>query len=181
MSQRIGMFQPFLPIPVIPEHTRYLPAGNLVIGVGYRVLNEEIARAYLESIGMMERVEARRREAGYQRADDGGVSIFVFNEEQGELLERFRMDIFDAQPHYHYVYQQERSQERVLLDPVMTGDPQAWALWCLRERLPAVLRKVGAPELAEGVDRAAIEAVLPRVVEAIHLAQADYRRAVATA
>lgn len=171
----VGARHPFLPIPVIPEHTRYIKAGAVTIGVGYRLLNDKIADEYLTKIGV--RDQYSRQRMGYQRVDDGGVSIFVFEDRNGELLEHFRLDIFDAQPHYHYVFQKENAQERVLLDPIVTGDAEQWALWCLRERLPKILEKVGEPMLAKKVDRRQIESALPDVVQAIRKAETDYRRA----
>ncbi len=175
----VGTRHPFLPIPVIPEHTRYIKAGAITIGVGYRLLNDQIAGDYLKEVGF-ER-EHSREDTGYTRPDDGGVSIFVFGEEHGELVEHFRFDVFDAQPHYHYVYQSEKAQERVLLDTTVHGDAWEWALGCLRQRLPQVLEKVGAPQLAAKVDQREIEAVMPEIVAAIDQATADYRQAVGKA
>ena len=55
----------------------------------------------------------------------------------------------------------------MFLDPTLEGDPLEWALERVRTRLPDVLRKVGAPELADRVDPAAIAAALPAVRAAI--------------
>jgi hypothetical protein len=105
----------------------------------------------------------------------------VLGEEDGTLKEHFRLDIFDAQPHYHYVYQQQNAQERVLLDPTVTGDPLEWALSCLTNRLSQVLQHVGAAELAAKVDKAAIEAVLPDILAAVERAKHAYMAAVGKA
>ena len=66
----------------------------------------------------------------------------------GDLVEYLRLDCFDDEPHYHYVYNDERAQDRVFLDPTLEGDPMEWALDRVQHRMPEVLVKVGAPELA---------------------------------
>jgi hypothetical protein len=87
-------------------------------------------------------------------------------------VEYLRLDCFDDEPHYHYVYNDERAQDRVFLDPTLEGDPMEWALDRVRTRMPEVLVKVGAPELAAQVDQHAIEAAMPEVRRAIDRAHA---------
>jgi len=169
MHEEIGKRQPFPPITIIPEDTRYIPAGAITIGVGHRILTEKIADEYLEKVGY-----PRVKTTGYKHNDDGGVSIYVLDNERRE---HFRLDVFDAQPHYHYVFQNENAQARVLLDPVTTGDPMQWAMWCLVNRLPEILRHEGQPELAQKVDRQTIEAVLPKVAEAVKWAERNFKAA----
>jgi len=162
----VGQRYPILPIPWLPEHTEMIPAGVLTIGVGFRVLNEEISKEYLDSVGYR-RADAAGRERTYE-GQDGGVSLHVLGPgRDGDLVEYFRLDCFEDEPHYHYVYNDERAQDRVFLDPTLEGDPLEWALERVRTRLPDVLRKVGAPELADRVDPAAIAAALPAVRAAI--------------
>lgn len=175
----VGQHHPFLPLPHIPEQTEMIPAGVLTIGVGYRILNEAIARDYLDSIGVT-RVDDDGTERTYDR-QDGGVCIHVFGPWPGrdDLVELFRFDCFDDEPHYHYVYNADGSQDRVFLDPTLEGDPMAWTFDRLRNRMPDVLRKVGAPELAERVDPAAIDAAVPRVRAAIERATSEASRAAA--
>ena len=57
------------------------------------------------------------------------------------------------------------------LDPVADGDPLAWALERLRTRLPQMLARAGAEDVARRVDPAQVEAVLPRVAEAAYRAR----------
>ena len=165
----VGQRYPILPIPHVPEQTEMIPAGVLVIGVGHRVLDEATAAAYLDEVGYR-RVGDDGVERRYEGVD-GGVCIHVFGPPSGDLggalVEYVRFDCFDAEPHYHYVYNAERAQDRVFLDPTLEGDPLAWALERLRTRLPEVLRKVGAPDVAERVDAAAVEAAIPAVAAAV--------------
>jgi hypothetical protein len=167
----VGQRYPILPLPHIPEQTEMIPAGVLTIGVGYRVLDEDTARKYLDEVGYR-RVGDDGVERRYE-GRDAGVCIHVFGPPTvpaspgGDLVEYVRFDCFDDEPHYHYVYNAERAQDRVFLDPTLEGDPMAWALERLRTRMPDVLRKVGAPDLAEQVDPATMAAVIPEVVAAV--------------
>jgi hypothetical protein len=187
MNMPVGQRYPILPLPHIPEQTEMIPAGVLTIGVGHRVLDEDTARAYLDEVGYR-RVDADGTERRYE-GRDAGVCIHVFGPppnpvsgqlpgaprsaaagadgSSADLVEYVRFDCFDDEPHYHYVYNAERAQDRVFLDPTLEGDPMAWALERLRTRMPEVLRKVGAPDVAERVDPAAMDAAIPAVVAAV--------------
>ena len=167
----VGERYPILPLPHIPEHTELIEIGPITIGVGCRVLNDETAADYLRSVGYNPRPEEGDAGFGNMGAEDGGISIHVFGNESGELLEHFRFDCFEDEPHYHYVYQREKAQRRVFLDPVLEGDAQRWALDRLRTHLPQILESVGQTELARRVDLAAISAALPQVEAAIERAQ----------
>ena len=167
----VGQRYPILPIPWLPEHTELIPAGVLTIGVGHRVLDEATAKAYLDEVGYV-----RKNDDGGEREYEGrdaGVCIHVLGPgRDGDLVEYLRLDCFDDEPHYHYVYNDERAQDRVFLDPTLEGDPMEWALDRVRYRMPEVLVKVGAPELAAQVDLDAIDAAMPEVRRAIERAHA---------
>ncbi len=167
----VGERYPILPLPHIPEQTELIEIGPITIGIGCRVLNDETAGEYLRSVGYNPRPEEGDAGYGNMGEEDGGISIHVFGNESGELVEHFRFDCFDDEPHYHYVYQQERAQRRVFLDPVLEGDAQRWALERLRTRLPQILESVGQTELAKRVDLAAMSAALPEIEAAIERAQ----------
>ena len=166
----VGQRYPILPIPWIPEHTEMIPAGVLTIGVGHRVLDEATAKAYLDEVGYV-----RANDDGSKRQYEGrdaGVCIHVLGPgRDGALVEYLRLDCFDDEPHYHYVYNDERAQDRVFLDSTLEGDPMEWALDRVQHRMPEVLVKVGAPELAAQVDQAAIDAAMPEVRRAIERAR----------
>jgi hypothetical protein len=167
----LGTRYPIPPLPPIPEQTEMIEIGPIAIGVGYRLLNDAIASEYLREIGYNPRPEAGEDGYGNQGMEDGGVSIHVFGRRGGEWAEYFRFDCFEDEPHYHYVYPDEKAQRRVFLDPVLEADPQEWALARLRTRLPEILREAGAPELARRIDLAQLEAALPRVRAAIARAE----------
>lgn len=157
-----------MPIAPLEAHTTWFDAGAVRIGVEYRLLNEAIADA--------SQVDAA---AGSDSAgaieDDRGVSLHVCGVDfAGEALEYLRFDCFDEDPHYHYVSWRDKSNEMLHIDPVADGDPLAWALDRIRTRLPQMLRRAGAEAIAARVDPTAIEAVLPRVVDAAYRARFEH-------
>lgn len=153
-----------MPIPPIEAHTEYFDAGVIRIGVEYRVLNDlEVAaiRATLEG--------AQGAETGrLENLDDSGVSLHVFGGVGAAAREHLRFDCFVEEPHYHYVGWARKTNEVLQIDPVADGDPLTWALERIRTRLPQMLVRAGAMDIAAQVDPQAIEAVLPRIIEAAY-------------
>jgi hypothetical protein len=82
-----------------------------------------------------------------------------------------RFDCFEEDPHYHYISQRDEMNDMVHMEPVANGDPLAWAIERIRMRLPQMLARARAEEVAKRVDMAAVEAVLPRVTEAAYRAR----------
>ena len=68
-----------------------------------------------------------------------------------DRLEHLRFDCFEHEPHYHYIRNAEQANVVVRIDTFAEGDPTAWSLRCLRERLPEMLAHADATELAEQV------------------------------
>lgn len=151
-----------MPIPPIEAHTEYFEAGTLRIGVEYRLLNDAI------SAGTP--VDAASGDVSSKdlHFDDRGVSLHVFGEISGQLRELLRFDCFNEDPHYHYVSWQVPANEVLHIDPIADGDPLAWSLERIRTRLPQMLERAGAPELARRLDAVAIEDALPRIAEAAY-------------
>jgi hypothetical protein len=153
-----------MPIPPIEAHTEYFSAGIIRIGVEFRVLNDlEVAaiRATLEG--------AQGAETGrLENLDDSGVSLHVFGGIGAQAREHLRFDCFVEEPHYHYVGWDRKTNEVLQIDPVADGDPLTWALERIRTRLPQMLVRAGAVDIAGQVDPQAIEAVLPRIIEAAY-------------
>jgi hypothetical protein len=158
-----------MPIPPVEERTEWFEAGPIAIGVEYRLLDDAIAAAAekQEASG-----SAGSADAAATGLDDRGVSLHVCDAREGARGERLRFDCFQEDPHYHYVCWQERFNHMLHLDPVAEGDPLAWALERIRTRLPQMLERAGAPDLAARVDARALERVLPRVAEAALRARA---------
>jgi hypothetical protein len=154
-----------MPIPPIEEQTRWFEAGPVAIGVEYRLLNDAITARHLDP-------EAPEMQ-GVEGIEDCGVSLHVFaTHADGERLEHLRFDCFDEDPHYHYIDTRGLKNDMVHVDKIADGDPLAWALDRIRTRLPQMLERAGAGDIA--VDAAAIEEVLPRVSEAAYRARYDH-------
>lgn len=154
-----------LPIPPVEAHTRWFDAGVVRIGVEYRLLDDAIAAAH------MREVDPAGRHAQAQGVDDRGVSLHVCGEQDGEWREFLRFDCFEEDPHYHYISLRDKMNDMVHVDAIADGDPLGWAIERIRTRLPQMLERAGAPELARGIDAAALEAALPRVTEAAYRAR----------
>lgn len=154
-----------MPIPPVDEQTEYFEAGTVTFGVEYRLLTDAIATA--SSIEGAAGDAAGRTE----QLDDRGVSIHVFGEQDGARLEFLRFDCFQEDPHYHYISWRDKQNHMLHLDPVADGDPVEWALERIRSRLPQMLERAGAAELAARVDPRAVEALLPRITEAAYRAR----------
>jgi hypothetical protein len=158
-----------MPLPPVPERTAWFEAGPLAIGVEYRLVGDAIAAAAEKQAAVG---TAGSAAAAARGLDDRGVSLHVCGIEGGERLEHLRFDCFQEDPHYHYVSWRTRTNHMLHLDPVAEGDPLVWALARIRARLPEMLARAGAGELAERLDRQALEALLPKVAEAAFRARA---------
>ena len=156
-------------IPHIPEDTTYFHAGPLTIGVESRMLTNETSAAVQKGQGSIDLETIRKIAAdfasGNQELKDGGVSIHVFGEVEGELVEYLRFDCFKRFPHYHYGYVGRDPSDQLPIDTVADGDPVAWSVERMRTRLHGMLEHAGVPELAAKVDQADVNAVLPQIQE----------------
>ena len=148
-----------MPILPVEAHTERFEAGPISIGVEYRLLDDAITAAYNTNNDSQFSIV------------DRGVSLHVFGKTGDEESEYLRFDCFDEGPHYHYVSHARRTNEMVYLDPAAHGDSLEWALDCIRTRLPQMLTRAGARELASQVELARVEEILPKVAEAAYRAR----------
>jgi len=143
-------------------NTEYFEAGNIRIGVEYRVLTDAVA-----AVARVNLMASSGGETGkLTELEDCGVSLHVHGLQDGEFLEHLRFDCFQEEPHYHYVGWRRKTNEVLHVDPVSDGDPLTWALERIRTRLPQMLERAGASSVAAMVDLRAIEAIIPKVTEA---------------
>lgn len=158
-----------MPLPPVEARTTWFEDGALAIGVEYREVDEAMAAAaqHQAAVGT-----AGSGAAGAVELADRGVSLHVCGLAGGERSEYLRFDCFAEDPHYHYVSWRERTNHMLHLDPAAEGDPLAWALDRIRHRLPEMLARAGASDLAARIDRAAVERLLPRVSDAAFRARA---------
>ena len=158
------------PIPPDPEHTTWVPAGGLSIGVEYRLLDEAGIAANYEGRELAE-IRAAVKDRVIQ---DNGVSIHVAGAHDGH--EYLRFDLFEQDPHYHYIEPSGERQTIVQYDRVALGDMLPWALHQLRHRLPQMLERAGGAELLAKLDRAEIDSGLVRVEELARRAERELAR-----
>ena len=150
------------PQPPVAANTHLFPAGALTFGVEYRDLDPESLRAtYAGNAEQLAELEARSPEGGFS---DEGVSIHVCGTDDG--YEYVRFDVFDDEPHYHYVHRHDDGtiENQVIdFDPTANGDMLAWAIDCLRTRLPEMLTAAGGGRVAGQLDMQVIAPVLDDV------------------
>ena len=148
-AYKIGRAYPVMPIPMVPEACTDVAAGPITFVVEGRRLTDEAILTNAAARGGLDAIE---QPSG---VDDGGMSIHVLGTDDG--LEHLRFDCFEFEPHYHYIDNVGQANVVVRIDTFAEGDPTAWSLRCLRERLPEMLGHAGKVELAQQVRAAAGE------------------------
>ena len=163
----IGKVYTIPPQPPVAENTRVLPAGNLDLGVEYRMVDPASLRTtYAGNDAHLAELFERWPGGGFT---DEGVSIHVWGADDGH--EYLRFDVFDDEPHYHYNHPMGPNGDDVVnnvidFDAVALGPMLPWVLTSLRTRLGPMLAEAGGAHLVDGLDAAAIDDAL-REVEAM--------------
>jgi hypothetical protein len=142
------------PIPPDPKHTTYVDAGAIRVGVEYRLLDDAELAANYEGEQMDEIQDALDGNA----VEDNGVSLHVVGSEDGH--EYLRFDLFEQEPHYHYIDVSGESQRIVDYDRVALGPMLPWALEKIRSGLAPMLEHAGGQGLVEQLDSGRIAAAL---------------------
>jgi hypothetical protein len=169
----IGKIYNIPPQPPVAEHTRMLPAGALTFGVEYRDVDPaSLVETYKDNAAHLAELEERSPAGGFS---DEGVSIHVFDTEDGH--EYLRFDVFDDEPHYHYVHRTAAGEDPVNnvidFDAAAMGDMLPWAIERLRTRLPEMLTEAGGGHLVPELDAALVD----RVVDDVAVLARDAREA----
>jgi hypothetical protein len=173
----IGEVYNIPPQPPVPENTRNVAAGAITFGVEFRNVDPASLNAtYAANADQLAELEARSPVGGFS---DEGVSIHVCDADDGH--EYLRFDIFDAQPHYHYVHKTSPGAEIVnnvvAFDEVALGDMLPWAIERIRTRLPAMLAAAGGERLVARLDPALVGRALDEVDAIARRARDSYRAA----
>ena len=92
---------------------------------------------------------------------DGGPSVRVYGEADGENIQLLRFDCFRKDPHYHYDPSGKNDQRH--LDKASVPDSVAWTIEQLGENLVKMIRTAGYDSVADRVDQGAVVQVLPKV------------------
>lgn len=145
MGTHLGTRYDTVPIPPVPENTTWLDAGAVRIGIEYRNLDDDILdEAFAGRPDEAAIIDAARPETLVDR----GWSLHVSDARTGD--EHLRFDMFEDGPHYHYIVPRQYNLS-IDFDPHACGDMFDWALGCVADRLPEMLRQAEAPELAAAV------------------------------
>jgi hypothetical protein len=149
----IGKVYAMAPQPPVAEHTRYIPAGNVTLGIEYRELDPDgLIETYKQDAAQLAELLERSPEGGFT---DEGLSFHVCATKGGH--EYLRFDVFDGEPHYHYNHPGAEVVNNVIdFDVAAHGAMLPWALRCLRTRLPEMLSEAGGAALVGGLDHDAI-------------------------
>lgn len=170
----VGVVYNMPPQPPVAENTRYLPAGAVSIGVEYRDLDPaSLVETYKDNAKYLAELQEKSPEGGFT---DEGVSIHVVGEDGHEYV---RFDVFDGDPHYHYVHNTPPDADPVnnvvAFDTVAHGDMLPWAIGCLRNRLPEMLAQAGGGHLSDKIDPAVLGPVVDEVAVIAHEARERFR------
>ena len=115
-----------------------IPAGAVTFGLEYRVLHG---------------------------GEEEGICIHVYgNDIPGDDKELLRLDCFKKEPHYHYRNANMKQNVRLMLDYTAEGDPLSWALDKIKNRLPVMLLRCQADDIARKVDQREVDAAFPKIV-----------------
>ena len=158
-----------MPIAPLRQNMEIFEAGAVSIGVEFRVLNDKV----VQSLGLKEIAASN----GYPTLDDNGVSIHVFVKAADGNFERLRFDCFQNDPHYHYLSVRNKYQDVIHIDPIVAGDPVAWALNQIRTRLLPMLQRADVEQPGQFVDASQVDRILPLATEAAFRARFGANRA----
>ena len=178
----IGKVYNIPPQPPVPENTRPLPAGAITFTVEYRELDPGSLNAtYAGNAEHLAELQERSPEGGFT---DEGVSIHVLGTDDGH--EYLRFDVFDGEPHYHYIHpagggpdgEAEPINNIIDFDANANGEMLPWAIERLRTRLPEMRSEAGGAHLIAKIDAPLVKRVIDDVAAMAQSAQQAHRAAV---
>ena len=173
----IGEVYDMPPQPPVEANTTYFPAGAVTIGVEYRDVDPASLEAtYADNEAHLAELAARSPEGGFS---DEGVASHVGGTDDGHEYVRF--DVFDDEPHYHYVHKPAPGADLInnviAFDAVAGGDMLPWAVDRLRTRLGAMLTEAGGQDVAARLDDRLVNEAVDRVEALARQARAAARGA----
>ncbi|HEX6312517.1 MAG TPA: hypothetical protein VF152_12955 [Acidimicrobiia bacterium] len=173
----IGKVYNIPPQPPVAEHTQEIPAGAITFGVEYRDVDpESLAATYADNDAHLAELEERSPEGGFA---DEGVSIHVCGADDGHEYVRF--DVFDDEPHYHYIHRPDPDgaivNNVIDFDRTAHGDMLPWTIERLRTRLPEMLTEAGGAHLVSRLDPQPLERAIGDVEALAARAQREHRSA----
>jgi len=171
----IGKVYNIAPQPHDESNTQWIDAGVVRIGVEYRdVSPEDLEALYSRDAAELAELREKSPVGGFS---DEGVSLHIAGTVDGH--EYLRFDVFDGEPHYHYVHKVvlggEVTNQVIDFDAAAEGDMLEWALARIATRLPQMLTAAGGAELAGMINQSELSAALDQVARLATAAQSAYR------
>lgn len=161
------------PEPMDPEACTPFEAGAVTFVLEYRSVDpERLERVYADRPEELAEIRKFSPEGGFS---DTGLSIHVLGTK--DRHEYLRFDVFNDDPHYHYVHPSGDCNHWVPFDPVAGGDMFEFAIGCLRERLAPMLANAGGSAVAAELDRKRVAPVIDALEKRARAIQAEHRRA----
>jgi hypothetical protein len=161
----IGKVYGIPPQPPVEEHQRLFDAGALRFGVEHRDLDPaSLVETYKDNPAHLAELLERSPAGGFT---DSGVTVHVFDASDGR--EYLRFDVFDEEPHYHYIHRTDDESvvnQVIDFDVVAHGPMLDWTFAALRARLADMLQAAGGAELAARVDASVVAPALDDVEHA---------------
>ncbi|HEX7095237.1 MAG TPA: hypothetical protein VF183_05105 [Acidimicrobiales bacterium] len=172
-TKLIGKVYGIPPQPPVPENTTYFEAGAITIGVEYRDVNpDNLVETYKHNEEYLKELLEKSPEGGFF---DEGVSIHVCGTEDGH--EYLRFDVFDDEPHYHYIHKSDEVVNNVIdFDVHAHGEMLPWVISRLRNRLPEMLPHAKGEHLVPKLDQSKLDPVIEKVEKLATEAQAKFRK-----
>lgn len=93
--------------------------------------------------------------------EDGGPSVRVFGEADGNNIQLLRFDCFRKNPHYHYDPSGRNDHRN--LDKTKVPDSVAWTIEQLGHNLVEMIKTAGYASIADQVDQTKVVQVLPEI------------------
>ncbi len=174
-NPKYGVVYKVQPEPPDPAACTSFEAGAVTLVLEYRSVDpERLERAYADRPEDLAEIRRLSPEGGFT---DTGVSIHVFGTQ--DRHEYLRFDVFQDDPHYHYVHPTGDCNHWVPFDPIAGGDMFRFAMTCLRERLDGMLRFAGGAAVAAALDPKRIAPAVDALEKKARALQAEHRLATA--
>lgn len=170
---KYGVVYNVQPEPMDPAACTPFEAGAVTFVLEYRSVDPaRLEAAYADRPEDLAEIRKFSPEGGFT---DTGLSIHVLGTQ--DRHEYLRFDVFQDDPHYHYVHPAGDRNHWVPFDPIAGGDMFEFAITCLRERLPSMLSFAGGREVAAAVDRRRVAPVVDALEKRARAIRAEHELA----
>jgi hypothetical protein len=167
MRPGVGTIYDVQPEPIDPRCSIRFSASSVTLILESRIVDEEsLAASYADDPAGLAEIQRSMPEEGFS---DRGMSIHVVGaEDEHEYL---RFDVFDDDPHYHYIRPNKTHNHWVPFDAVSGGDMFDFVMRCLSTRLPEMLCEAGGESAALDLEPDDLHAAVKSLQKAALLAR----------